>query len=71
MTTEEPLTPTRAARQARGMSLRELERVTGIARGHLSTVERGGAPSREVARTIAAVLNISPALVMFPDLDVA
>lgn len=51
--------PLRGAREARGMGLRELERRTGIDRGHLSKIERGlVVPSVPTLRRIAAALGL-------------
>lgn len=47
----------RQLRQQKGMSLRELERRTGINRGRLSVIERGLPASPAEAMTIVAVLR--------------
>lgn len=46
----------RALRLERGLSLRDLERQTGIHRGRLSVIERGLAPTPQEALRITAVL---------------
>ncbi|MPZ68808.1 MAG: helix-turn-helix domain-containing protein [Actinobacteria bacterium] len=51
--------PLRGARQARGIGLRELERRTGLDRGHLSKIERGlVTPSLPTLRRIAGALGL-------------
>jgi transcriptional regulator with XRE-family HTH domain len=47
----------RQMREARGYSIRELERRSGINRGRLSMIERGLAPSPDEAMAIVAVLR--------------
>jgi Helix-turn-helix len=49
--------PWRGAREARGISLRRLEALTGINRGRLSMIERGLPPSPTEA---AAILEVLP-----------
>ncbi len=44
-------------RTARGLSLRQLETLTGINRGTLSRIERGFAPSPEQAAALLRALN--------------
>jgi transcriptional regulator with XRE-family HTH domain len=54
-----------------GMSLAQLERKTGISKGHLSTIEQGfTAITIESVMRIAAGLDLSPLLLLaFPDDD--
>lgn len=54
-----------------GMSLAQLERKTGISKGHLSTIEQGfAAITIESVMRIAAGLDLSPMmLVAFPERD--
>ena len=54
---EEPITPQRRAREAAGLSLRDLERVTGINRGVLSMYERGRLllTGEQLARVLQAI----------------
>lgn len=56
MTDGAPTTTIRRMREARGLSLRELERITGINRGTLSRIERGWlASAEETAKLLAAL----------------
>ena len=57
MTHNTPLSGMRSLRQAAGLSIRELERRTGINRGRLSIIERGVVPTDEEARAILAALT--------------
>jgi transcriptional regulator with XRE-family HTH domain len=57
MTTSAPLSGMRSLRLAAGLSIRELERRTGINRGRLSIIERGVVPTDEEARLILAALT--------------
>ena len=51
-----PHTPLRQLRLAAGLTIRELERMTGINRGRLSVIERGVTPTdKEAARILAAL----------------
>ncbi len=54
-----------------GMSLGQLERKTGITKGHLSTIEQGFASiTIETILRIAAGLELSPTMLLaFPDED--
>lgn len=52
-----PQTPLRQVRIAAGLTIRELERRTGINRGRLSIIERGVAPTDIEAKLIADALN--------------
>lgn len=52
-----PQTPIRQLRIAAGLSLRELEKRTGINRGRLSIIERGVTPSNDEAAAILAALR--------------
>ena len=52
-----PQTPIRQLRLAAKLSLRELERLTGINRGRLSIIERGVAPTDSEAALILAALR--------------
>jgi transcriptional regulator with XRE-family HTH domain len=47
-------------RRAAGISIRELERLTGINRGRLSIIERGVPPTEDEARRILAALQAEP-----------
>jgi transcriptional regulator with XRE-family HTH domain len=49
---EAPQTPLRQVRIAAGLTLRELERRTGINRGRLSIIERGVSPTDREAELI-------------------
>ena len=58
-------------RASTNMSLSELQRRTGISKGHLSQIERGlTQPSFVLVETVAAVFGLSVAFV-FSDADVA
>ncbi len=52
-----PQTPLRQIRVAAGLTLRELERRTGINRGRLSIIERGVAPTDDESQLILAALR--------------
>ena len=54
-----PQTPLRLIRVAAGLSIREVERRTGINRGRLSVIERGVTPTSEEASAILAALQAS------------
>lgn len=60
MTHNAPLSGMRSLRQAAGLSIRELERLTGINRGRLSIIERGVVPTDEEAAAILAALRSKP-----------
>lgn len=53
---EAPKSPLRQIRVAAGLTIRELERRTGINRGRLSIIERGVTPTDDEARLIASAL---------------
>lgn len=55
-----PLTPLRQIRLAAGLSLREVERRTGINRGRLSIIERGVTPTDDESKAILAALQAPP-----------
>jgi transcriptional regulator with XRE-family HTH domain len=57
---EAPQTPLRQVRVAAGLTLRELERRTGINRGRLSIIERGVSPTAAEAGAILRALATSP-----------
>jgi transcriptional regulator with XRE-family HTH domain len=52
-----PQSPLRQVRLAAGLTIRELERRTGINRGRLSIIERGVPPTEDEARRIAEALR--------------
>jgi transcriptional regulator with XRE-family HTH domain len=52
-----PNTPLRQIRLAAGLSLREVERRTGINRGRLSIIERGVSPTADESIRILAALQ--------------
>ena len=52
-----PHTPLRQIRVAAGLSIKEVERRTGINRGRLSIIERGVPPTPEEAAKILAALR--------------
>jgi transcriptional regulator with XRE-family HTH domain len=52
-----PQTPLRQIRLAAGLSLREVERRTGINRGRLSIIERGVSPTDEESQRILEALR--------------
>ena len=52
-----PHTPLRQIRLAAGLSLREVERRTGINRGRLSIIERGVSPTDEESQRILEALR--------------
>ena len=54
---EAPKTPLRQIRLAAGLSLREVERRTGINRGRLSIIERGVPPTIEESLLILSALQ--------------
>jgi transcriptional regulator with XRE-family HTH domain len=54
---EAPKSPLRQVRVAAGMTIRELERRTGINRGRLSIIERGVSPTDDEARLIAEAIR--------------
>lgn len=55
--TQTPITPLRSWRLSRGLSIRDLERLTGINRGKLSIYERGVPVPVEDMRKITEVLR--------------
>jgi transcriptional regulator with XRE-family HTH domain len=55
-----PQTPLRQVRVAAGLTIREMERRTGINRGRLSIIERGVSPTDDEARLIAEALRPRP-----------
>ena len=55
-----PQTPLRQVRLAAGLTIRELERRTGINRGRLSIIERGVPPTEDEARRIMEALRDEP-----------
>ena len=55
-----PQTPLRQVRLAAGLTIRELERRTGINRGRLSIIERGVPPTEDEARLIMEALRDEP-----------
>lgn len=57
-----PQTPLRQIRLAAGLSLREVERRTGINRGRLSIIERGVSPSADESMRILAALQTRQAV---------
>ena len=61
----------RGLRLGLGMSLAQLERKTGISKGHLSSIEQGfTAITIESLERIAAGLDLSPMMLLaFPDED--
>jgi transcriptional regulator with XRE-family HTH domain len=52
-----PKTPLRQVRVAAGITIRELERRTGINRGRLSIIERGVSPTDDEAQRIWLALR--------------
>jgi transcriptional regulator with XRE-family HTH domain len=54
---EAPQTPLRQIRVAAGLTLREVERRTGINRGRLSIIERGVTPTEDESKLILAALR--------------
>jgi len=50
-------TTIRRMREAAGLSLRDLERLTGINRGRLSIIERGVVATKEETQQILAALT--------------
>jgi len=52
-----PETPIRRLRVAAGLTIRELERRTGINRGRLSIIERGVTPTDDEAHRILEALR--------------
>lgn len=54
---EAPKSSLRQVRVAAGMTIRELERRTGINRGRLSIIERGVSPTDNEARLIFEALR--------------
>lgn len=55
-----PQTPIRQLRLAAGLTIREMERRTGINRGRLSIIERGVAPTDDEATKILTALRQMP-----------
>jgi transcriptional regulator with XRE-family HTH domain len=51
-------TPLRQIREAAGLSIRDVEKLTGINRGRLSIIERGDPPTDGEARQILAALQV-------------
>jgi len=51
-------TPLRQIREAAGLSIRDVENLTGINRGRLSIIERGDPPTDDEARRILAALQV-------------
>lgn len=62
-------TPLRQVRSAAGLSIRDLERLTGINRGRLSYIERGTLPTDDESAKIAAAIRTG--LTPPADLDAA
>lgn len=58
--TDATTSPLRKIRESAGLSLREVERRTGINRGRLSIIERGVPPTIEESRLILAALKWEP-----------
>ena len=56
-----PQTPLRQIRLAAGLSLREVERRTGINRGRLSVIERGVTPTDDESQKILDALRLPAA----------
>ena len=54
---EAPHTPLRQIRKAAGLSLREVEKRTGINRGRLSIIERGVTPTEDESQRILEALR--------------
>lgn len=55
--TPTPQYPIRQLRIAAGLTIREMERLTGINRGRLSIIERGVTPTDDEAARILAALR--------------
>jgi len=55
--TTAPQYPIRQLRLAAGLTIREMERRTGINRGRLSIIERGVTPTADEARAILTALQ--------------
>jgi transcriptional regulator with XRE-family HTH domain len=55
--TTAPQYPIRQLRLAAGLTIREMERRTGINRGRLSIIERGVTPTDDEARAILTALQ--------------
>ena len=55
--TDGRITPLRALRESTGLSLRDLEKLTGINRGRLSIIERGVPPTIAESRAILDALK--------------
>jgi len=51
-------TPLRQIRIAAGLSIRDVEVLTGINRGRLSIIERGDPPTEDEARKFLAALQV-------------
>ncbi len=56
MTQPTPLSGMRSLREKAGLSIRDLEKLTGINRGRLSIIERGVVPTDEEAERILSAL---------------
>lgn len=56
-------TPLRQIREAAGLSIRDVEGLTGINRGRLSIIERGDPPTTEEAHRILTALRQGPATI--------
>lgn len=54
-----------AARAARGLSLREVDRRAGTAAGTIRAIEAGGQPTLDTLESLAAALAVSPAWLAF------
>ncbi|OGT66909.1 MAG: hypothetical protein A3J38_01385 [Gammaproteobacteria bacterium RIFCSPHIGHO2_12_FULL_45_9] len=70
-----PVTPGEALRMLRelqGLSQSELAYVTGISQSNISALENGTRQmGRERALTFAKALRVHPAVLLFPDFDMA
>jgi len=59
-------------RELQGLSQNELSRLSGITQSNLSALETNARQmGRERALTLAKILHVHPAVLLFPDFDIA
>jgi len=62
----------RMIRELQGLSQNDLARLTGIAQSNISALENGTRQlGRDRALIIAEALHVHPAVLLFPDFDIA
>ena len=67
-----PAESLRTIRELQGMSQNELSNLTGIAQSNISAIENGSRQlGRDRAIIFAKALRVHPAVLLFPDFDIA